>query len=702
MSMEALFRDIDGRMDFTAAHQAEALRWVAELGRAHVSGERMGPARPHELLHQCVRLACAAAGHGRPEVITAMAASPVEAVRAGVAATFQGLKPAHFAAALGRVDVIETLLKIPDKDVQDSLGARDLRGRTPLMLAAAEGRDLCFARLIESGKPEVLAGLTAPDLSGRRPLLVAAENGCYRGIEAVAANPAIRPLLGLRNRSDGTTPAHLAAKGGHARVVEALCRCPDAGVQASLVEPDRFGRTPAQLARQEGHGDVAATLDPENLARSKAVAQPEPVGSTIEGLFRDIDGRKDFTAAHQAEALRWVAELGRAHVSGERMGPARSHELLHQCVRLACAAAGHGRPEVITAMAASPVEAVRAGVAATFQGLKPAHFAAALGRVDVIETLLKIPDKDVQDSLGARDLRGRTPLMLAAAEGRDLCFARLIESGKPEVLAGLTAPDLSGRRPLLVAAENGCYRGIEAVAANPAIRPLLGLRNRSDGTTPAHLAAKGGHARVVEVLCRCPDAGVQASLWEPDRFGRTPADLARQNNHLELARTLDPSERALSWAFADLDIDGRTEAGNLLDELTCPVTFKRYEFTGPGRPVHMQERGTDGGAAKPSKACVSAETAENLEIPGGALHPQNPFTRQPFEGTVDAADRLQLMAQVARAYQEHAKNPPMARVEALKAHAAFLAGPAAPDVDVAPGGAASAPFQVVMERHDAA
>ena len=49
-----------------------------------------------------------------------------------------------------------------------------------------------------------------------------------------------------------------------------------------------------------------------------------------------------------------------------------------------------------------------------------------------------------------------------------------------------------------------------------------------NGYTALHLAAKNGHLNACKTLIEC---GVKKS---PRNYGKTPLDLAKQNNHLEI------------------------------------------------------------------------------------------------------------------------------------------------------------------------
>jgi hypothetical protein len=132
MSIYALIHEIHQGERFTDAQLELALRWVAELGRPDSASERVALLQPAASYRYCARLARLAARFGQPGVITAIASSPIDAVRASLAEPGPaGTTPAFLAAVSGHVDVIQALAAVPDEAVQASLGASEYYGRTP-------------------------------------------------------------------------------------------------------------------------------------------------------------------------------------------------------------------------------------------------------------------------------------------------------------------------------------------------------------------------------------------------------------------------------------------------------------------------------------------------------------------------------------------------------------------------------------------
>jgi ankyrin repeat protein len=183
------------------------------------------------------------------------------------AKTINGWTPLHLAAQKGRSDMAELLLnKGAIIDAKDSLGL------TPLHWAAAQGhKDV--AVLLLANKAEV----NAKDAYGYTPLHWAAEAGCKdvselllgKGAEINAksngkgrmpfgiasVNDDYAVVQSLRVMNGGFAPLHLAAREGHADLVELLLA---KGAETNVENND--GKTPMKVAAEKGHKDVIKLL----------------------------------------------------------------------------------------------------------------------------------------------------------------------------------------------------------------------------------------------------------------------------------------------------------------------------------------------------------------------------------------------------------------------------------------------------------
>lgn len=135
--------------------------------------------------------------------------------------------------------------------------------RTALHYAAAAGQPDVVAALLRAGAD---AGARCAGVAALTPLHAAADAplaaGADDALQQRATLAAVVALLCAAGApcdvADGEflqAPLHLAAKRGHAGVVEELLR---AGARAH--GEDRFGDTPADLAEDAGWGDLAAAL----------------------------------------------------------------------------------------------------------------------------------------------------------------------------------------------------------------------------------------------------------------------------------------------------------------------------------------------------------------------------------------------------------------------------------------------------------
>jgi ankyrin repeat protein len=124
---------------------------------------------------------------------------------------------------------------------------------TPLMKAAVNGHDQAVERLLAAG-----AEVDAVDQGGYTALLLAASKNHVAIIERLLDAGA---MIDAQERTQGYTPLIWAAHRGHRDAVEVLL---EHGADRTL--PDFEGRTAADHARAEGHGEILALLQPSGPA----------------------------------------------------------------------------------------------------------------------------------------------------------------------------------------------------------------------------------------------------------------------------------------------------------------------------------------------------------------------------------------------------------------------------------------------------
>ncbi|MCD7457055.1 Protein S-acyltransferase 24 [Datura stramonium] len=188
--------------------------------------------------------------------------------------------------------------------------------------------------------------------------------------------------------------------------------------------------------------------------------------------------------------------------------------------------------------------------AADHTGQTALHWSAVRGAVQVAELLLQEGAR-----VNAADMYGYQPTHVAAQYGQTAFLYYVVTkwNADPDV------PDSDGRSPLHWAA----YKGFA-----DCIRLLLFLdayRGRQDkeGCTPLHWAAIRGHLEACTVLVQ---AGKKEDLIVTDNTGLTPAQLASDKNHRQVAFFLGNARR-----LYDKRCDGSTRLGKLSKLGLAPV-----------------------------------------------------------------------------------------------------------------------------------
>ncbi|KAG9156665.1 hypothetical protein Leryth_006624 [Lithospermum erythrorhizon] len=180
------------------------------------------------------------------------------------------------------------------------------------------------------------------------------------------------------------------------------------------------------------------------------------------------------------------------------------------------------------------------------------HWSAVRGATQVVELLLQEGAR-----VNAADMYGYQATHVAAQYGQTAFLYHIVTkwNAHPDV------PDNDGRSPLHWAA----YKGFA-----DSIRLLLFLdadRGRQDkeGCTPLHWAAIRGNLEACTVLVQ---AGKKEDLMVTDNTGLTPAQLAADKNHRQVAFFLGNARKLL-----DKRCDGNTHLGKLSKLGLAPVLW---------------------------------------------------------------------------------------------------------------------------------
>uniref|UniRef100_A0A2P2M1H2 protein S-acyltransferase n=1 Tax=Rhizophora mucronata TaxID=61149 RepID=A0A2P2M1H2_RHIMU len=180
--------------------------------------------------------------------------------------------------------------------------------------------------------------------------------------------------------------------------------------------------------------------------------------------------------------------------------------------------------------------------AADHTGQTALHWCAVRGAIQVAELLLQ---EGAQ--FNSVDMYGYQPTHVAAQYGQTAFLYYIVSkwNADPDV------PDNDGRSPLHWAAYKGFADCIRLMLFLDAYR---GRRDK-EGCTPLHWAAIKGNLEACTVLVQ---AGKKEDLMATDNTGLTPAQLASDKNHRQVAFFLGNARRLL-----DKRCDGNSRLGRL-------------------------------------------------------------------------------------------------------------------------------------------
>jgi ankyrin repeat protein len=440
-----------------------------------------------------------------------------------------GLQPLSFAIR-ENYDIVTTLLL--DKGVEVDKSDVDGLKKTPLEMACLYGcssenaeaivtksqRKLDESELhadalihLSSRKPEgfqvlkqilkLSVNVDSPNRDGHTALMIAVQGGCTSSLRSLLAKKA---NVELKDPVAGLTALHWAAKCGSDIATAALI---EAG--SGLETRCHSGLTPLILAACEQKWTCVQVLADS--------------GADLSAKSIDGDALIHFAAqSGSIETLKFlVAHLGQGDIDA-RAGEKSGHQTsLHM-------AAETGNAECFEFLLQSG-----ASISLKCRTGSTAHCAMMASTNDVRQILLS-HNIDWSDASGCLKIRedgevhNNMPLHLAAATGNDTAIKFLIEFDNVTDIDAFADPNLRFTA-LHLATIQGHRSTMELLIRHGA---QVGIADKA-GRTSLHHAARLGFAEIVEVLLS-KDADPNVT----DLHGATPASLAMENNHRDLAQLI--------------------------------------------------------------------------------------------------------------------------------------------------------------------
>ncbi|QJT94912.1 ankyrin repeat domain-containing protein [Wolbachia endosymbiont of Diaphorina citri] len=472
--------------------------------------------------------------------------------------TIQGT-PLHFAVQEGNLDIIRFLL-----DEGADIESQDKDNKKPLHLAVDANRLSVVKLLLDRG-----ANVNVTDMYGKTPLDLATEEDVIEVLEKAQLDQGL--LINARDGNldkvkdliaqgadletkdnNGNTALHNACSNGHLKVVEYLIE-----KGASLKAKNKEGKTPLDLAVQKDYADIVQTIEQMQLDLNEKLLSAVKNGdlNKVEDLIsqgtslevKDSNGNTLLHYASQNNHLRVVKYL----IKKEASLKAKNKD---------------GETPLDLAVQKNYIDII--------EFLKKTQ-------LDLDKELLAVANSDDLNrvkalvsqgaSLEAKDNSDNTPLHNACNNGYVKVVEYLVEEG-----ASLKAKNKDGEAPLHVAVQHdGTLEVIEFILS----RDLSGINDvTNEGRTPLHLAIKGNKPDTIELLLR-----KGASIVVKDKNGKTPLDLAKQEDYTNIIEMIEEVQSELDEKLLMAVKDNNlSEVGDLINRNANVNARDMYSWT----PLH--------------------------------------------------------------------------------------------------------------------
>jgi ankyrin repeat protein len=334
-----------------------------------------------------------------------------QSIRDGADIDYQCTTPIGTATALGRAsedghaEVVRFLI-----EAGADANTVDYQGASPLYIAAQQNHGDVVRLLLAEVDPR--DSILPP--VGTSPLHTAAFHGSTAAVEILLEDGRL-PVDG--RSAEGRTPLHSAATAGQLKIIEALLRH---GADATIAW---IGMTPADVASQNGHDEVAALLkeaERKGPAREQAseafcdAAKRGDLKAVEKSLSNGVDVDYPCTEGDGTMVALYIASyLGHTEIVKELLSRGANATLVASKGSSSLYAAAQNNHSGVVALLLEEADPLHS-IWTKADRSSPLHIAARYGSTEALEILLadgRLPINGITNS-------GATPIYNAARNGQ--------------------------------------------------------------------------------------------------------------------------------------------------------------------------------------------------------------------------------------------------------------------------------------------